>query len=358
MIRAPKLLTIVLVAFYVGVLVFNTTTNVYSDKEETYQGKVKKVELGEEPKTGKITIATAEGDMTFNVTDKTIVNIVDVDKASTKADVGSILSEEKDGADKADTAEIKTKDGTTAMKIVATTTRRMTFTREEVEKKAEEISQFNAEAAEKAKLAVENPGTIKGKVKVFARTSGDTIIYIEKVGDNNFAPVKKEHLPEIKAGSVGTKADGSPREYPIIDQLNIAFTPHVLPVLKGSIVDFPNSDTVRHNVFSPDKTPGSDVKINLGTYPAGTIKVVNVTGTGSMDLLCNVHSEMSGFIVSLDNPYFTLTDRKGDFTIENVPPGTYTLKTWHESFASVSQEVNVASGKVTDVTLPIMKKKK
>jgi plastocyanin len=357
MIRTPKLLTIVLVAFYAGVLVFNAG-NVYSAKEETHQGKVKKIELGDKLKTGKITIATEAGDMTFNVTAKTTVKIIDIDKASTKADVGSILSEEKDGADKADTAEIKTKDGTTARKIVATTTRRMTFTREEVKKKAEDISRLNAEAAEKVKLAIENPGTIKGKVKVFARTSGDTIIYIEKVGDNNFTPVKKEHVPEVKAGSVGTKAAGSPREYPAMDQLNLAFTPHVLPVLKGSIVDFPNSDTVRHNVFSPDKTPGSDVKINLGTYPTGTIKAVNVTGTGSMDLLCNVHSEMSGAIVSLDNPYFTVTDRKGDFTIGNVPPGTYTLKTWHESFASVSQEVNVASGKVTDVTLPKMKKKK
>lgn len=191
--------------------------------------------------------------MTFNVTDKTVIKIIDIDKTSTKADIGSILSEEKDGADKADTAEIKTKDGTTAKKIVATTKRRMTFTREEVKKKAEEISRNNAEAAEKAKLAVENPGTIKGKVKVFTRTSGDTIIYIVKVGDNNFTPSKKEHVPEIKAGSAGTKADGSPREYPVMDQLNILFTPHVLPILKGSTVDFPNSDTVRHNVFSPDK---------------------------------------------------------------------------------------------------------
>ncbi len=357
MMKIPRLLAIVLVTFCVWNLI-SYTNNVYSAKEQTFEGKVKKVELGEKPKTGKITITTAEGDKTFDVTKKTSVKIIDVDNKTTKADIGSLLNEEKDGADKADTAEITSKDGVVAKKIVVTTTRRMTLTREEVKKKAEDLSRDNAEAAEKAKLAVENPGTITGKVKVFSRHSGDTIIYIEKVGDNNFAPVKKEHVPEIKAGSVGTKADGSPREYPAMDQLNITFTPHVLPVLKGSIVDFPNSDTVRHNVFSPDKTPGSDVKINLGTYPTGIIKAVNVTGTGSMDLLCNVHSEMSGFIVSLDNPYFTLTDRKGSFTIGNVPPGTYTLKKWHEKFASVSQEVNVASGKVTDVTLPKMKKKK
>jgi len=357
MVKISKLLAIVLVTLFIGALA-SYTQDAYSAKAKKYEGKVKKIELGDKPKTGKITIATEAGDMTFNVTDKTKVKIIDIDAASTKADIGSILSEEKEGADKADTAVIESKDGTTAKKIVATTTRRMTFTREEVKKKLEELVQANLEAANKVKLATENPGTIKGKIKVFARTSGDAIIYIEKVGDNNFTPVKKEQVPEIKPGSVGTKAAGSSREYPVMDQLNIAFTPHVLPVLKGSVVDFPNSDTVRHNVFSPDKTPGSDVKINLGTYPTGTIKAVNVTGTGSMDLLCNVHSEMSGFIVSLDNPYFTVTDRKGNFTIDNVPPGTYTLKTWHEGYKGVSQEVTVEAGKVVELKLPSMKRKK
>ena len=357
MIKMPKLAVIVLVTFCINALFFYTD-NSYGAKAAKYEGKVKKIELGDKPKTGKITIVTADGPMTFDVTDKTKVKIIDIDAASTKADIGSILSEEKDGADKADTAVIESKDGTTAKKIVATTTRRMTFTREEVKKKLEELVQANLEAANKAKLATDNPGTIKGKIKVFARTSEDAIIYIEKVGDNNFTPVKKEHVPEIKPGSVGTKAAGSPREYPAMDQLNIAFTPHVLPVLKGSVVDFPNSDTVRHNVFSPDKTPGSDVKINLGTYPTGTIKAVDIPGTGSMDLLCNVHSEMSGFIVSFDNPYFTVTDRKGNFTIDNVPPGTYTLKTWHEGFKGVSQEVTVEAGKVVEIKLPSMKRKK
>ena len=67
---------------------------------------------------------------------------------------------------------------------------------------------------------------------------------------------------------------------------------------------------------------------------------------------------MPGFILSLDNPYFTVTDRKGNFTIENVPPGTYTLKTWHEGYKSVSHEVTVGAGKVTEAKLPSMKKKK
>ncbi len=357
MLRKTICWRVILVTLFIGAL-SSYSQNAYSAKAAKYEGKVKKIELGDKPKTGKITIDTDVGDMTFDVTEKTKVKIIDVDEASTKADIGSILSEGKDGADKADTAVVESKDGATAKKIVATTTRRMTFTREEVKKKLEELAQANLKAADKAKLTTENPGTIKGKIKVFARTSADAIIYIETVGDNSFTPAKKEQAPEIKPGSVGTKAAGSSREYPVMDQLNIAFTPHVLPVLKGSVVDFPNSDTVRHNVFSPDNTPGSNVKINLGTYPTGTIKALDIPGTGTMDLLCNVHSEMSGFIVSLDNPYFAVTDRKGNFTIENVPAGTYTLKTWHEGYKGVSQEVTVEAGKVVEIKLPSMKKKK
>jgi plastocyanin len=357
MIKMPRrLLAMVLVTLCVGVLT-SYLDNAYSAKAKKYEGKVKKIELGDKPKTGKITIVTEAGDKTFNVTSKTSVRIIDVDDKTTKADIGSILSEKKDGADKADTAEIESKDGTTAKKIVATTTRRMTLTREEVKRKAEEILQCNAETVGKAKAVVENPGTITGKVKVFSRHSGDTIIYVESMGNSNFTPMQKEHIADTK-GLVKKKSPGSPRECPIMDQLNITFTPHVLPVLKGSVVDFPNSDTVRHNVFSPDPVPGTKEKINLGTYKVGTIKTVDVPGVGEMELLCNVHSEMSGFIVAMDNPYFTVTDRKGSFTIENVPPGTYILKTWHEMFASVSKEVTVSSGKVTDVTLPKMKKKR
>ena len=226
--------------------------------------------------------------MTFNITNKTRVRIIDIEDVTIKADIGSMLSEEKDGADKADSAEIKSKDGVNAKKIVATTIRRMTFTREEMRKKTEEISRCNSEAAEKAKLATVNHGTIKGQVRVYARTSGDTVVYIEKIGDNNFIPAQKEHAPEIKvAGSVGTKSHKAPREYPVMDQMNITFAPHVLPVLRGSVVDFPNSDTVRHNVFSPDKTPGSEVKINLGTYPTGTIKTVEIPGSRNNKTVCN-----------------------------------------------------------------------
>ncbi|KHE93668.1 MAG: hypothetical protein K8F52_06040 [Candidatus Scalindua rubra] len=183
-------------------------------------------------------------------------------------------------------------------------------------------------------VTVENPGIITGKVKCSrVRHSGDAIVYIEKVGDNNYDP---------------------PTEHGVVDQLNLVFLPHVIAVQKGTTIDFPNSDLVRHNVFS---TPDCCTQFNLGTYDIGASKPVTFNESCEIPLLCNVHAEMSAYVVVLDNPYFGVTEKDGSFRIENVPPGAYRLKTWHEKLRSVEQEVKVEGGKTVDVSF-LMKKRK
>jgi hypothetical protein len=73
--------------------------------------------------------------------------------------------------------------------------------------------------------------------------------------------------------------------------------------------------------------------------------------------MCNVHAEMSAYVVVVDNPYFGVTAKNGSFTINNVPPGTYKLKTWHEKLKTVEQDVTVEGGKVVGVSF-ILKKRK
>ena len=95
-----------------------------------------------------------------------------------------------------------------------------------------------------------------------------------------------------------------------MDQKNLAFVPHVLPVVVGTTVDFLNSDQVLHNVFTPDKCAG---KFNLGTWPKGETRSVKFDQTGcSPVMLCNVHPEMEGFVVVLQNPYAGVTDKTRD----------------------------------------------
>ncbi len=181
---------------------------------------------------------------------------------------------------------------------------------------------------------VDNAGSIAGVVTCQKmRNSADAIVFIEKVGDNTFAP---------------------PAEHAVIDQLNLTYVPRVVAMQKGTTVDFPNSDAVRHNVFSP---PTAAIQFNLGTYPTGVVKEVHFDVTGETPLLCNVHNEMAGFAVTFDNPYFAMTDKEGNYTIEGVPAGKYTVKTWHEKLKDVSQEVTVEAGKAATANFDLKRRR-
>lgn len=232
---------------------------------------------------------------------------------------------------------------------------------EEFNRLTDEISSCNEKAIKEMQGKAENPGVIgviKGYVKVTSRRdSSDTVVYLENVNNNHYKPVQKAQIPEDER-TVSTKKTGAHVECPVMDQLSREFVPHVLPILKGMVVDFPNSDVVRHNVYSIAVLPGTKRKLSLGTYSPGIIKTARFDTPGAVHLRCNVHTEMSAYIVVLENPYFTVTDKHGAFTIENVPAGKYTLKTWHESFEPVSVEVSVQPGQTVEVKLPDIDKKR
>ena len=145
-----------------------------------------------------------------------------------------------------------------------------------------------------------------------------------------------------------------PKENPHMSQKGLVFLPHILPVLKGSTVDFTNDDTVAHNVFSP---PGSATPFNLGIYGMGVKKTQTFNKLGEVPLLCSVHPDMSAFVIVLQNPYFALSDNAGNFEIKNVPAGTYQLKVWNEKLKSVSQPVTVTAGKTTTIEFKGLTKK-
>lgn len=124
---------------------------------------------------------------------------------------------------------------------------------------------------------------------------------------------------------------------PKVDQKNLEFIPHILPIVVGTTVDFRNSDTVNHNVFSPSKTR----KFDLGSYPPGEYKSITFDEPGKVVLLCNVHPEMSAFVIVLENPLFALSDDRGHYTITDVPAGRYRLTTWHRNLEKASRQIAV-----------------
>jgi plastocyanin len=145
--------------------------------------------------------------------------------------------------------------------------------------------------------------------------------------------------------SVPGKTFPAPEAHVRIDQQNLTFKPHVLPVLVGTTVDFLNSDAVLHNVFSPDACAE---KFNLGTWPKGQTKSFQFKKECVATLLCKVHPEMEAFVVAVPTPYFAVTKADGSYTIADVPDGSYTVKVWHPKLKSMERPVKVAGATAAD----------
>ena len=129
---------------------------------------------------------------------------------------------------------------------------------------------------------------------------GVAVVYIDTIPGKTF-PAPDKHIVE--------------------DQKSLLFQPHVIVVLAGSTVDFLNSDTVQHNA------------------------------PGIVPLLCNVHPEMSGYIVVVPTPYSAEADASGAFKMENVPDGSYTVTAWREGMKAQSKPVTISGTATADFTL-------
>jgi plastocyanin len=126
---------------------------------------------------------------------------------------------------------------------------------------------------------------------------------------------------------------------------NKAFAPHIEAVPVGATVSFPNFDDIMHNVFSISR--GN--RFDLGLYKSGASKERRFDNPGLVRIYCNIHPQMSGFLLVRDNPYYTWAQTDGTFEIGNIPPGTYTLKAWSEQ-AQAEAKVEVGAGGVEGVS--------
>ena len=148
------------------------------------------------------------------------------------------------------------------------------------------------------------PGRIVGRVTVKGVQKHPLVVYV---------PALPGQVPK------------PPGERPVIDQKNRNFTPHVLPAVVGTTVEFRNGDPFKHNIFSPDGE-----RYNLGTGEQGKSRTYTFRRPGVYRQLCNIHPEMLAYIVVLEASAFALTDGEGKFEIIGVPAGEHTLKAWGE----------------------------
>jgi plastocyanin len=160
--------------------------------------------------------------------------------------------------------------------------------------------------------------TVTGHVTLFdSGTHG-------KPSDNSGAVLWLTSVSGLTATGVRTP-DAPPQRFRLV-QKNKRFTPHILVVPVGSVVDFPNLDPFFHNAFSLF----DGKRFDLGLYEAGTTRTVNFDAAGICYIFCNIHPEMSAVVVVVRTPYYSVSNSTGAVSIPSLLPGRYELNVWHE----------------------------
>jgi hypothetical protein len=198
------------------------------------------------------------------------------------------------------------------------------------------------------------PGSVSGNIKLTKKIRGVPL------PSNAYQPraVNRRDAgggPEIKNVVVYVRdvpfRSPLPVERHEIRQVHESFLPRVLPITRGSTVEFPNADPFFHNVFSLS----GPATFDLGRFPQGTSRRRQFTKPGIVRVYCHIHSHMSATILVLDHPYFTIPNVDGTFTIAGLPPGPHTIVGWHERVGERTALIQVEAGRTAsvDLSLPV-----
>jgi plastocyanin len=177
-----------------------------------------------------------------------------------------------------------------------------------------------------ASSALAADGTITGKVEVTpAKYLEETVVYLK-----------------------GAKAQARAPETRAMDQKSMTFIPHVLVITQGDSVKFLNHDNVPHNVYSPDGEG-----YNLGSFKQEEDRAYKFQQEGAYTQLCSLHPEMLAYVFVSPGPFAAVVDKKGNFTIAHIPPGTYQLAVWNSHLKAPDKPVTVGAGQTVTQNLTL-----
>lgn len=200
-------------------------------------------------------------------------------------------------------------------------------------------------------------GTLRGSVTLGRHLATHRMKFSLYADANRVArpapPTMEDELENVvvylERAPEGATSPTAPRGPFRMQQEGLAFKPHVLAIEKGAEVEFPNRDMLFHNVFSLSRPATFD----LGRFPQGSSKSRAFTKPGIVKVFCHIHSDMSGVIMVLDNPFFASPGRDGRFAIDGIPPGEYRVVAWHERAQMSAKRVRIEAGKAAELSFEI-----
>jgi plastocyanin len=180
-------------------------------------------------------------------------------------------------------------------------------------------------------------GIVKGSITIGGKPATGAVVSIEGLSKEQLKTRMSLHQPQKR----------------MIDQRNHKFIPTVVAVMVGESVDFPNNDKSWHNVYSK----GGANDFDLGLYPPGKTRSKKFDKPGVSRILCNAHPDMEAFFVVKDHPFFSVTDNRGNYQIENVPLGKVRVQTWYPNLEVRSETVEIVrDGEVFALNVDLKKR--
>jgi hypothetical protein len=207
-------------------------------------------------------------------------------------------------------------------------------------------------------IEVKNGGSIEGIVEFTGATApkdpvlslSSEVKYCGKSLPAGKYLIKDKKIANVVVSIQDIKAGKAIPTQPVtLTNLKCVFEPHVSVGFKGGKILQKNDDPIFHNIhtYLNNKT-----MYNIGLPEKGSTVEKPLLRPGLMEVTCDSHPWMHGFVQIFEHPYAVVTDAKGEFSIKDVPPGTYTIEAWHEALGTVKVAgVKVESGKASKITL-------
>ena len=206
-------------------------------------------------------------------------------------------------------------------------------------------------------IEVKNGGAIKGTVKIAGTVPKDETIIVTKDKEHCGEKLPREKYLISAAGGVRNAvvlikyiAKGKPlsKDNVVIDNKHCAFRPHVQTAAKGQTLVVKNNDPMLHNthLYLNKKTV-----YNFALPRTGMEVKKAINRAGLIEIECDAHDWMKGYLYVTEHPYAAVTDANGSFSIRDIPPGDYEIEVWHEAFGMQEHKVTVVPGEVLDLNI-------
>lgn len=145
---------------------------------------------------------------------------------------------------------------------------------------------------------------------------------------------------------LGDRTFDAPSDTAVVEQKGCMYVPHVMAVRANQKLEVVNQDLTSHNIHP---TPANNREWNKAEPPGTKMEEAFAREEVAIPVKCNVHPWMRGYIAVFKHPFFAVTGKDGQFDLSNLPPGTYTIKAWHEKLGTATQTVTIGANEMKEI---------